>query len=497
MADKLSAIRSPEYEALLPVWEEYRRLVCGGNLLYDALPQEDNEDNEAWKRRRAHCVDLVAWSKTLQKQIDILALAGIVMRTDDPRLGAVVAGDGAPGVDGCGSSMLSFMLDKVLRSALAYQRAFVVVDRAAGVSSEMSQADAEALPMPYAYVLEPDKVPAVTYANSASKEIVHAITVSSVPVRFWSNGMPREYAPVWIEWRPDGIRVEDENGTLVRESVNKLGVVPILEFSLNDSLLRDMYRLTMEIMNHYSLAGSGAAQQVYGLPVVCSDKAMDKVNMTQGLMLGKGDTFQLHQSPVDGLKFNVEMVNKLQEQVDKVLTGRIYSMSVTALQQSGASKRMDNICQENFSAYLADNLLRFAPQLTNLMGAYIGQPEVEMDLSAPDQFVSQDRDSDRQDATYFSTQYQAETTRQWIAQQQRIRVLSGLESNMTAEEVAEDNEELEAKAERLFTTQPIADGMMTVEEDAGDGEESMDDEDTTDAGDGDGAGTGEQVEGKT
>jgi hypothetical protein len=156
---------------------------------------------------------------------------------------------------------------------------------------------------------------------------------------------------------------------------------------------------------------------------------------------------------------------------------------------------MDNVQQENFSSYLAGQVLRFAPMVAGLMGKYLGSDEVPMETTAPDQYVSQDRDADRQDATYFSTQYQAETSRQWVAQQKRIRALSGLESNMTAEEVAEDDEELEAKAERLFTEQPIADGMM--EGNAGDGETLDEEVQDMPGGDAAAAGTGEQVEEKT
>jgi len=201
---------------------------------------------------------------------------------------------------------------------------------------------------------------------------------------------------------------------------------------------------------------------------------------------------------VDGLQFNMSLVDKLQQQIDKILTGRIYSMSVAALEQSGASKRMDNVCQENFSSYLADQVLRFAPSLVNLFGAYLGMEDIEVETYSPDEFIVQDRDADRLDATYFSTNYQAETSRQWIAQQKRIRKLSGLETMMSKEDIDADNEELATKAEKLFTDQPISDHLH--EPQAGDDQQDEDMADeaamakNTQGGDASAAGTGEQVE---
>ena len=477
---KLSEIQVPEYTGNLEKWRQYELLVNSGPELYACLPRVINEDDDAHKERILQAVDTIRWADIIQKQIDIQQQSPLTITVkNDARINEFInsnkASDGA-GVDGDKGSLKDFMLNSVLRTALAYRYAWVITDRFGAIPEGQNQAQAEAEnPMPTSYVIPPQDVPAWAFEPGSQCRVSSCITKIRRPSEMWGLGFVRSEEAAWMLWTPDMVITQDRDGNELEARDNALGIVPICRFGLNDSLMRGMWRNTLEVMNHLSLAGSGAANQIYGLLVISSDRQLSNVNLYGGLQIEAGGKADMVNSPVEGIKFNVDLAEKYQQQIEKALNRRMFSMTVTALQQSGASKKMDSVGEEQFAAYLGSEIKTFFPEIVRHYFAYEGltiEPDVVVDL--PDEYVIQDRAADREDAKYLSESYDPKTKRQWIAREKRLRKLSGAESNMSDKEIADDDKELEEAADRLFAQQDLPSPIINLPAgDSGDAGDSV------------------------
>ena len=163
----LSDICTPDYKENLEEWEEYQLLLTGGKELLEQMPKVSAEESSAnFKLRVDGGADKVNLAQSLQSQQDILSLAGISYKIENDTLAELMEGP----VTHDGKDLMHFVIDAALRSAMAFGKTFVVVDRNPIIDG-LTRAEAEIMnARPYAYTVAPTSVPATAYDAAGQLE---------------------------------------------------------------------------------------------------------------------------------------------------------------------------------------------------------------------------------------------------------------------------------------------------------------------------------------
>lgn len=447
----LSQIESQEYTENKNRWNQYRVLVGESAVLIDEIMQLPGEDNVALINRKESAYDPIVLRNKVQEQLDILHLSNVNFHLNDSdSISAIFTAENGIGVNGKTQTLRNFLINDVLKTALEYGRAYIVVDRLP-IAENQSNADAAMNPTPYAYVLNPLQVPAWMFTDNISMNINQAITtcrdVTPMDIRTFDDPDCEQ----WTHWTDEEIITEMDDGKIIRKQPNTLGFVPIAVFELDNSILQDLYKPTMAAV---SLTGSmmkGAGSQTYGNLFIFSNGDVNGLNMDESsaVQLPIDSKVQYERTPVDGLKFARELIKEIKGDINEQFKKKMVSMTSTAVQQSGVSKKMDTLTQEQFSAHLAKRLEEFAPQIVKLFGAYMEPNKEDFDFvtEIPKEFVSRDREADRLDADFLSVKYVPDTKTQFVTLSKLLRKRAGLEDVMSPDEIAADNKEIDVQAE--------------------------------------------------
>ena len=473
---RYSEIKVPEFINHEETWQRYSTLQAGGTPLIDELPKIDNEPDEQLKQRKRIAVDFAALKNEIQGQVDILNLSDMKTSVENSQKVDDIFQAKNTGVDGQNATAMSFMLNCVLPTALTYGKAYVVVDRVA-MQPGLSEAEAEKTAAPYAYVLSPLELPAFSFSDPQRQTITQAITRGLLPIEHDEIGFVTSNQPTWTLWQNDRIFIQNEKGDLIGQPdaqggftepfrANTIGRVPIIKFELNDSFLADLWEAVISMLHHFSLASHGGSNQIYGMLTVFSDSTVKIIDASAnaGLQLGQDDKIQMVNSPVEGLEFNLKLVEQVKMQLKRLFRKRMASMTAKAVQESGVAKKVDQAPQEAFSKFLANSIKDFLPELASLFAAYVdptNQNNLEINTELPQEFVSRDRaaDFDNMNAVLM---WQPKTEADWIAKEKRLRDLSGNEEKMSKEDVKAANEELIVKAKEFFANlEPVDPNGLT------------------------------------
>jgi len=452
MPDKrFSEIVSEEYTRNKDRWNRYRVLVGDSELLIDEIMQLPGEDTIALNNRKESAYDPVVLRNKIQEQKDILHLSGLAFKLNDSdSISSIFTAENGIGVNGKTQTLRNFLINDVLSTALEYKKAYVVVDRLP-IDADQSQADAANNPAPYAYVLNPLQVPAWMFTDSVSMNIHQAITtcrdVTPMDIRNFDDPECEQ----WTHWSNEEIISQIKDGRTIRKQKNTLGFVPIAVFEIEESLLQDLYKPTMAAV---SLTGSmlkGAGSQTYGNLFIFSNGDVNGINMDESsaIQLPLDSKVQYERTPVDGLEFARNLIKEIKGDINEQFKKKMVSMTANAVQQSGISKKMDTLTQEQFSAHLAKRLEEFAPQMAKLFGAYMEPSKAEFDFvtEIPKEFVSRDREADRMDADFLSVKFVPTTKTQFVTLSKLLRKRAGLEDVMSPDDITTDDKEIEIEAE--------------------------------------------------
>lgn len=444
----LKEITVPEYDRNLITWERMKTMHLGGDTLIAQMRPLPEETATAVTNRQSLAIDFADISGEIQRQIDILTLSGLSIEVEDnEKLSAVFAADDGRGVDGQGSTLIHFMLNDILSPALTYGRCYPIVDRTF-LTPGLTEFQAEQMENPYGYVLNPLEVPAWQWTSTLKTEFKSVITKTHEMTHKDIDGFADGEEDFFTQWTWEMTLKENEKGDQIAAVPNLIKKVPILVFDLRQSFLKNLWNPVMAMLEHFSLASIGGASQIYGMPIVFSDAAATTIDagFNKALSLPEKARFEIHNTPVEGIKYNAEFAEIIKDHINKLLKNSMRSMTVGGVQQSGISKKMDQIGQEQFSHFLAHEIERFAPRLVNLFALYLTPDKLENKVitNIPEQFVMRDREEDRKDAEFLSTKFKPTTDAQLRAATQTIRELTGIEENMTAEEIRKDNDEIDS-----------------------------------------------------
>jgi len=459
----LAKISVPEYENNKPKWNKFSWLNEGGDALIAQMRALPEETVLALQNRQALAVDFADISGEVQSQIDILTQSGISVEiNNNDVLADLFAAKDGMGVDGNGSTLMQFMLMEILRPALIYGRSYPIVDRTA-LPPGLSQIQVEKMENPYSYVLNPLEVPAFQYTNSLKTEFRAVISKTLEETHSDPNGFPDGEEDFFTLWTWEQTVKQNRKGDQIQVVPNEIGVVPILRFELGQSFLKNLWNPVMSMMEHFSLASLGGSSQIYGMMAIFSNQAAKTIDagFNKALHLPVDAKIQVIHTPVEGIKYNADFADRIKKHIDKTLKNNMISMTVTAVQQSGVSKKMDQIGQEQFSHFLASEIERFLPRYVQLFARYLTPDKIEstdVKTHIPEQFVTRDRDGDRKDAEFLSSKFNPSTDAQLQASSQTIRELTGIEDNMTPDEIMKDNEEIKKLTIGSPGTQPPGQG---------------------------------------
>ena len=220
-AIKYSEVQVPQYRSMKDKWEQFRIIEASGEPLIRAMKMLPEEDKTALGHRQMLAVDFFAGKNHIQHQIDILAQGGIGIKvTNNDDLNDIFQATKGKGVNGRGQTLINFLLNDVLRTALTYGRTFVVVDRQI-ISSVITESQAASLEAPYAYTLTPLQVPAWKNASLLGRQMAQVIFKSSRPSKTDALGFASETEPAWTFWNQDTIAVQDIKGKPITQFVHQ------------------------------------------------------------------------------------------------------------------------------------------------------------------------------------------------------------------------------------------------------------------------------------
>ena len=465
----LSDICTPDYKENLEEWEEYQLLLAGGKELLAKMPKVSAEESDAnFKLRVDGGADKVNLAQSLQSQEDILSLAGISYEIKNDTIAEMMQ---MP-VTHDGKSLMQFIINDALHQALAYGKAFIVVDRNPIIDG-LTRAEAEILNSPpYAYTVPPVSVPATMYDAGGQLEGL-IVKSKMIDPSVEMNGYRTETMQVWSDWRSGTIVTQNEKGEVLQSVETQIDVLPVIEWKLNQSFFKNLYGPTIQCLQHWSMASTGGQKAIFGLPVVFSNQKLKQMDVGtgKGLQLNKDDKFEVHNTSAEIIKANEELSEKDQAFINFQLHQRIeegasvYSSS----KASGVSKARDKDSQEAFSAYLGTEIAQMLPRVVGLFGKYMGIDEVETVVTLPEKWVIQDPAEDREKAKAVSLDYSPQTEGQFVAAEKIKRKYFGLEDVMTADAISQDDEDLEKMApSRMGEVDIVTDSLSGDTEQDGD-----------------------------
>jgi hypothetical protein len=348
-----------------------------------------------------------------------------------------------------GKTLDQVLISDVLKTALAYGKCYIVVDRMP-VMEGLTQAEAEAFnSQPYIYVVPPTAAPAVSYDDRGELDriIIHQTELDPYEQLEGFSISERE---VYTLWEPSRVIKEDANGDLISVTEITTGKLMVLEFALNQSFFRNLYSSTIQALQHWSMSSTGAQRAVFGLPVIFSGAELKRLDMGlgKGLQLAQDDKFEIHTTETGIIEKNKELANAMESFIQYQLHQRIEEGAnvYSTAKASGVSKARDKDSQEAFSAYLGEELSALLPRIVDLFAAYYGKEGVETTVVLPEKYVIQDPAEDRERAKAVSLDFTPETEAQFVAAKKVERKYFGLEDVMTEEEIAKDDKELETVA---------------------------------------------------
>jgi len=438
----------PEFTSRKDEWDRYRRLYDGGQAIISQLPKISTaETEENYKNRQKYAVNLANPSNEVQRQKDVLTLSDFEIKTDNDKLNQFLQS----GVDGGTKTFTQWMIDDVLGTALVYGRCFPVVDRAI-LEGPITEAQAEMQDNPYSYVLSPLQVPAWTYADNSCTKLIQAISLVKDVSKVDELGFAEELDDVYTLWRANEIQVQYESDSMQDVvKANPLGIIPISIFQLKDSFFHDIWYSVLTSMQHFTIA-SKAGQNQIGMLIVSSDKAIPQIDVGNfsALRIPEKASSKMEYSSVEGIQKNLDIADMLKSQIGKQLKNNMATMSLETIQQSGVSKKQDQLVQEAFSSYCAHSLVAYAPQVLDLYAAFLGINQYSVDAIIPEEFVSKSLDEDRLRLETLTQSYKPQTAKEYVAWAKETRDLSGIERKMDLETITEDDAEIEAQAQAKF-----------------------------------------------
>jgi len=224
----------------------------------------------------------------------------------------------------------------------------------------------------------------------------------------------------------------------------------VIEWRLNQSFFKNLYGATIQCLQHWSMASSGAQRAVFGLPVIFTNQELKQIDAGLGkaLQLNKDDKIDVIHTPETIINANKELSKETQAFINYQLHQRIEEGAsvFSSSKVSGVSKARDKDSQEAFSAYLGTEIAQVLPQIVSVFGKYWGFDDVKTTVTLPEKWVIQDPAEDREKAKAISLDFTPETERQFVAKKQAERKYFGLEDYMTPEDIQNDDKALEEMA---------------------------------------------------
>jgi len=459
----------PEYKRNLCTWDKYRRMLAGGREIAEKLPKiSPSEETDNYINRLLFAINLASPANELQRQLDILTTSGFEIKTDNPKMNEFLEG----GVDGNAKTFTQWLIDDVLYYGLAYGSCFPVIDRQRVEVEQLTIAQAEQLPNPYGYVLTPMQVQAWKFASPSEKSIIRAISKVMDVSCYCDFGFPSGESAFYTLWDTDYVALYNDKGEKVEERMSQLSMHNMTYFELSESFFHDIWDALITSMQHFTIA-SKAGQNQIGLLVVSSNTPIPQVDVgnNAGLRIPEKGTATMISSPVEGIQKNLDISQLLRDQISRQLKNNMVSMSISRVEQSGESKKQDNLVQEAFSHYLANQLVSFAPQVLDRFAEYLAIDSYSIDAFIPEQFVSKSLEEDRLQAQYLSSEFRPQTATQYKAWTKALRDLSGIEGKMSADELTADDIEIEAQAQSKFD---LMNSALEMSDPSGDEKSSKD-----------------------
>lgn len=456
-AQPLARITTPYFRANEERWKWARDLVRGGKALAERIPSLSlNETADSKERRQELYVDRVKAHQILQTQRDILAMGAPWRVTIDGS--EEIAEIAARGVDGRSQSLLDFCLDGVA-IMLAYGECYTVVDRRAAEARDIAEADAEmAYGTPYAYHLTPLEVRAAMF--DGDNEIIQAIIASAVDSAPTSEsmGFPTKTEDVYTLWRPDMLLTQDKTGATLREGANPLGFVPIIHSKIGLSLLENMESEIQACNLLWSMGTVGMSKAIIGMMIAYTNEDLKALNigMEHVLKLAPGDKMDMQFTPTEAIVEAKKTSDEIQDGIRRAMRDRMWSMSKQVVEQSGASKKMDNLYQEAFSRYLAGKAETMAREIVSMMGQYYSvEPSVE--IVTPRGFMNKD-DADVNARVAALGMFQPKDAESWAAKHREMRNL--LFPDLAPEKIVASDASLDAASKSAMMPETISTPTM-------------------------------------
>ncbi len=412
----LTELQHPEWLDMHHLWFKWRMVYEGGDEFINEFLQRysKREEDDDFRDRKAitynpnHAASLINMVRNA-----LASKLPEVQRTGDDIYVAATANN----IDTFNSSMAAFMATEIIPLLLAQGKRFIVVDAPILLDGEQRTLadDADPGDSPYIYAVNAEDVVNWTYSDTRTfdailiKEIVDTIDDESGLVSgtrkqfrymkmleegetFSFNGAEGE---VVLTGKGVLVRVFGENDNHQMEDVLDpvllpLEQIPVVEFRLVDSLLKDIGGMQCTILNLTSsdvtflhkgnfpiyveqyltseagLVPHGTKRQQDDFDTEIDDEdSIDQdiiddpieAGVNQGVAFPEGTSMPAFIAPaVANTKLSMEKQNEIARTMRQMLDLSLVSLSTSAVEQSGKSKEADKVGEEEGLAYVASVL---------------------------------------------------------------------------------------------------------------------------------------------
>ncbi len=407
----LTELRHPEWSALHDLWFKWRTVYEGGQEFIDEFLQryskrerdEDFRDRKAITYNPNHAASIINMVRNA-----LAAKLPEVQRTgDDIYLEAM-----AENVDTFNSSMATFMATELIPLLLAQGKRFIAVD-APITNPELQRTLADdADNTPYIYAINAEDVLSWTYQDTRTfaailvREVVDVVDdesklVAGTREQWRYMRMVEEGEELLFNFNGEEIVILGP-GVLVcvlgedeKKKVNDLHApilldleqVPVVEFKLVDSLLKDIGEMQCTLLNltssdvsflyrgNFSIYTEQYDLAEQGLKPLASERQVDDFDeeiqdedrietddrpivresgTTRGIGYGQGlERPDFIAPPVENTRLSMEKQTEIAQTMRQMLDLALVSLATKALEQSGKSKEADRIGEEAGLAYIA------------------------------------------------------------------------------------------------------------------------------------------------
>jgi len=432
----LTSIRHPEYMEMYAEWIKWRLCYQGGISFRDGYLERYS--------KREHTDDFILRKKITyipahaRSAINIIRNALAVRIPDVKRAGSdLYQRIMNTNVDGFNNSINSFMVLDVIPLLLTQGKRFVVVD-APEASSGVTRAEDSG--NPYFYALNAENMLSWAYDENGNfsavlLELTRELTDEDTGLAYKAEQIYR-----YMKMVPEGpindpcagemsgpgvfVKTMDKSGKTMGECrVLPIDRIPIVEFRLVASLMGEIAEHQIALLNLASTdmdflwrgnfpiytqqlpkgvqgirargtkarqdgAGSGEDTLTERDPGTTSGDKQRRIGIGKGLTYREGtDRPDFINPGVDNLKVSMEKQDTLIKDIRTLVDLALVSLSVKAVEQSGASKMADRVGEEAGLAYLGRALESGERDMAELFHMMSGEENMEVTVTYPEKYT--------------------------------------------------------------------------------------------------------------